>query len=274
VPEVGIEPTLPEGNGILSDLTAYVVHRQGQGASPASCNNELATLRRAFRLAVRGGELVHMPHVPMLTLNNARQGFFERHEFDAICMHLPIEYQAPVRFAFVTGWRLTSEVLPLTVDRVDLVAGVVRLDPGTTKNNEGRSFYLTAELRTVLTMQLASIEALKEQDVICPYVFHRPRASASRTSAKRGSTRVRRLGIRASCFTTPSLGRPYPRALRGPPVYRHGDGRSQDRGHLPTLRDRRRADAPGGGGEVGCLGERSAGQGGGRGRAHGAGQAV
>lgn len=160
-----------------SDLTAYVAHRLAQGAAAASVNHELATIRRAFRLAVRGGELVHMPHVPMLTLNNARQGFFERHEFDAILGHLPTDLQAPLKFAYATGWRLKSEVLPLTMDRVDLQAGVVRLDPGTTKNNEGRAFYLTAELRDVLTAQLDSIEALKEKGTICPYVFHRPDGS-------------------------------------------------------------------------------------------------
>jgi integrase len=115
-----------------------------------------------------------MPHVPMLTLNNARQGFFERHEFEAVLTHLPAYLHAPLTFAFVTGWRLKSEVLPLTVDGVDLQAGVVRLDPGTTKNNEGRTFYVTAELRTVLTTQLASIEALTDTGTICPYVFHRP----------------------------------------------------------------------------------------------------
>ena len=43
--------------------------------------------------------------------------------------HLPAYLHAPLTFAFVTGWRLKSEVLPLTVDRVDLQAGVVRLDP-------------------------------------------------------------------------------------------------------------------------------------------------
>jgi integrase len=90
----------------------------------------------------------------MLTLNNARQGFFERAEFHAILEHLPAYLRAPLTFAFVTGWRVKSEVLPLTVDRVDLSAGVVRLDPGTTKNNDGRSFYVTAELRDVLTASL------------------------------------------------------------------------------------------------------------------------
>jgi integrase len=118
-----------------------------------------------------------MPHVPMLTLNNARQGFFERAEFQAVLAHLPAHLHAPLTFAFVTGWRFKSEVLSLTVDRVDLQTGVVRLDPGTTKNNEGRSFYVTAELRKVLHAQLESIEVLKEKGTICPYVFHRPDGS-------------------------------------------------------------------------------------------------
>jgi integrase len=118
-----------------------------------------------------------MPHVPMLTVNNARQGFFERAEFHAILGHLPAYLHAPLTFAFVTGWRLKSEVLPLTVECVDLQAGVVRLDPGTTKNNEGLSFYVTAELRKALQAQLESIEVLKEKGTICPYVFHRPDGS-------------------------------------------------------------------------------------------------
>jgi integrase len=168
-----------------SDLTAFVAHRLAQGAAAASCNHELATIRRAFRLAVRGGELVNMPHVPMLTLNNARRGFFERAEFEAVLTHLPAYLHAPLTFAFVTGWRLKSEVLPLTVDRVDLKTGVVRLDTGTTKNREGRSFYVTAELRAVLQAQLIALEDLQQQGTICPYVFHRP--DGSRIKDFRGS---------------------------------------------------------------------------------------
>jgi len=65
-----------------SDLTAYTAHRLSQGASAASVNHELATVKRAFRLALRAGELVSMPYIPMLKLHNVRTGFFERSEFD------------------------------------------------------------------------------------------------------------------------------------------------------------------------------------------------
>lgn len=39
-----------------------------------------------------------------------------------------------------TGWRTRSEVLGLRLDQVDFVAGVVRLEPSTTKSGKGRTF--------------------------------------------------------------------------------------------------------------------------------------
>ena len=69
---------------------------------------------------------------------------------------------------------MQSEVLPLEWRNVDLKAGAVTLDPGTTKNGEGRTIYLTAALRTLLEAQKAAGEALaKTQETITPRVFHR-----------------------------------------------------------------------------------------------------
>jgi len=39
-----------------------------------------------------------------------------------------------VTFAYITGWRVPSEVLPLEWRQVDLDAGTVQLDSGQTKN--------------------------------------------------------------------------------------------------------------------------------------------
>ena len=78
-----------------------------------------------------------------------------------------------IRFAFVTGWRVQSEVLPLEWRNVDLTAGEVRLDPGTTKNGEGRTFPFTDDLRTLLDEQKALADQLKARGVICRFVFHR-----------------------------------------------------------------------------------------------------
>lgn len=158
-----------------SDLTAYVNHRLEEKAAPASCNQEIAIIRRAFRLAVRNGDLAAKPeHFPMMKLDNARQGFVEPDELEAILKHLPDYLHAPLRFAFETGWRLNSEVLPMTTAQVDLKVGIARLEPGTTKNKDGRTFFLTASLRKILKAQLLSIEELQAKGIICPYVFHLP----------------------------------------------------------------------------------------------------
>jgi integrase len=47
-------------------------------------------------------------------------------------------------------------VLGLKWRNVDFKAGTVRLEPGTTKNKEGRMFFMTDELRRLLERRLAS----------------------------------------------------------------------------------------------------------------------
>jgi len=75
-------------------------------------------------------------------------------------------------FGFVTGWRINSEVLPLQWRQVDLRVGEVRLDPGTTKNREGRVFYLTPELHQLLKEQRAAAEQIQRQkNMIVRHVF-------------------------------------------------------------------------------------------------------
>jgi integrase len=156
-----------------ADIEAYKAHRLEQKAAPATVNRELAAIRRAFRLAVDGGKLAMMPKVRLLQEHNVRTGFFERHEFDAILAHLPEELHPPLKFAYATGWRFKSEVLPLTIERVDLRARVVRLDPGSTKSGQGRSFSMTNEVHAVLKTQIAALDALKKKGIISAYVFHR-----------------------------------------------------------------------------------------------------
>jgi hypothetical protein len=71
-------------------------------------------------------------------------------------------------------WRIRSEVLPLQWRQVDFRAGIVHLEPGTTKNKDGRTFYLIPELRACLEAQRAATEALQRQTGrIIPWVFHR-----------------------------------------------------------------------------------------------------
>ena len=79
-----------------------------------------------------------------------------------------------IEFAFLTGWRCRSEVLPLEWRNVDFAAGEVRIDAGASKNGEPRVFPITARLRSLLDAQRIERERLKkEEGKIVARVFHR-----------------------------------------------------------------------------------------------------
>ena len=124
-------------------LNAYVASRQPEGIAPASIKYDLAVLRRAFRLARRAGKAV-CPEFPTVEVSNTRQGFFKHGEFLALRDNLPDYLRLVVTFAYLTGWRVRSEILPLQWRQVDFDAGMVRLEPGTTKNKDGRVLSWTA----------------------------------------------------------------------------------------------------------------------------------
>jgi integrase len=155
-------------------VRAYIKARLTAGAANASINRELAILKRLFRLAKQGGRyLGDVPHIPMQVERNTRKGFFERAQFDAVKDRLPAALQPLVEFAYLTGWRVKSEILPLEWRHIDWTDRVVRLDPGTTKNEEGRTFPFTAAIETVLQAQLMEHQTLKQAGRIVPLVFHR-----------------------------------------------------------------------------------------------------
>jgi integrase len=154
-----------------TEIRAYVAERQTAGASNAEINRELAALKRMYTLAVQAGKLLHRPHIPMLEERNVRAGFFERDQFEAVRSHLPADLQNVATFAYITGWRVPSEVLTLQWRQIDFKVGLVRLEPDTTKNAERRTFPFDAlpELRTALEEQRSATPG----GTICPWVFQR-----------------------------------------------------------------------------------------------------
>jgi integrase len=144
------------------------------GVSNAEINRELTALKRMFNLAIQAGKLIQKPHIPFLKEHNVRVGFFERDQFVAVVQRLPKAVRPAATFAYLTGWRIDSEVLSLEWRQVDFNAGEVRLDPGRTKNGEGRTFPMTRELRQLLEAQRAITEDLQRRhNVVCRHVFHR-----------------------------------------------------------------------------------------------------
>jgi integrase len=157
-----------------ADIPRYADLRLQEKASPATINRELAALRRAFRLAVRQGLLLVAPPITALREDNVRTGFFEHDQFEAVCRRLKEVGADLVRVCYQTGWRSKSEVFPLTWAQVDWAGGFVRLEPGTTKNREGRAFPITPELRALLERrQEYTRRCERAQARIIPWVFHR-----------------------------------------------------------------------------------------------------
>ena len=123
---------------------------------------------------MRAGDAGHAegPYLPLLKEGNVRQGFFEREQFERVKGHLPWALQGVAAFAYITGWRTPSEILPLQWRHVDLKTGEVRLEPGATKNGEGRVFPFTTELRRLFDDQHHIAEDLKRtRGIIARYVF-------------------------------------------------------------------------------------------------------
>lgn len=157
----------------LEDGTTQTTPEERKPVSPATINRELQVLKRMFSLAIRSGRIATKPYIKMLKEAAPRSGFFEPEQYDSVMTHLPAALQPVIAFAYVTGWRIDSEVLPLEWRQVDFNAGEVRLDAGTTKNGEGRVFPFTADLRAVLKAQHAEHERLKKAGHICRFVFFR-----------------------------------------------------------------------------------------------------
>ena len=155
-------------------VLAYIRHRQHQQAANATINRELAALKRMFRLGDRAGKVVRRPFIDMLQERNARTGFFEPNEFSAILTHLPDDLKGVFAVAYITGWRVKSEILTRQWVHVDFQNGWLRLEPGETKNGEGRQFPLIPALRNVLEHQRDRTLAVeKATRTIIPALFHR-----------------------------------------------------------------------------------------------------
>lgn len=89
--------------------------------------------------------------------------------------------------AYTFGWRTTqSEVLTLDRRQLDLEAETLRLDPGTTKNDEGRLVYLTPELKALLSAQVAREDALQRRlGRVIPHLFPHLKSGSPRLVGKR-----------------------------------------------------------------------------------------
>lgn len=150
-------------------IEGYIEIRQDEEAANATINRELSALKRMLNMGARQTppKVDRAPFIPMLKENNIRKGFFEHGDYLALKDALPDYLKGFVTFAYKTGWRV-SEIENLTWGQVDRNQGIVRLEPGEAKNDEGRTVYLDEELKEVFNRQW---EARKKSEKLIPYVF-------------------------------------------------------------------------------------------------------
>jgi len=111
-----------------------------------------------------------VPYFSLMKENNVKKGFFEHAQFVALRAELPNYLKGFVTFAYKTGWRV-SEITGLIWNQVDLDNGIVRLESGETKNDEGRTVYLDDEPKEIFHSQW------KKRKNLLPYVFLNGRLS-------------------------------------------------------------------------------------------------
>jgi integrase len=137
-------------------INKYIEMRMDVGAANATINRELSALKRMLNLgAEQTPPLVdksRIPKIKMLDENNVRKGFFEHDRFLAVRAALPEYLRGFVTIAYKEGWRL-DEIETLSWDQVDRKLGIIRLEPGETKNDDARVAYLDDEEITIIKGQ-------------------------------------------------------------------------------------------------------------------------
>jgi integrase len=151
-------------------IDSYIAKRRGENAADATIDRETELLRRALTLGQEDGLVAYVPKVTHLVKShaNARQGFVERAEFDALLSELPSQVLRDVAaFAYCTGMR-KGEILSLTWDGYNHETKTIRLQAARAKTGRGRVILCgqNPELVAVLERRLA------ERRLDSPLIFH------------------------------------------------------------------------------------------------------
>jgi len=161
-------------------ISAYQAAHKRAGYANSTINREMAALKRAFRLAHRAGRITAPPYIDMLEEDNVRKGFFEPDQLKTLLKHLPNYLQPVFSVAYITGWRVKSELLTRQWRHVDdFGQGWLRIEPGEDKSGAGRMFPFTTELWETLEKQRTWVQALERRlERRVPWIFPAPDGDA------------------------------------------------------------------------------------------------
>ena len=150
------------------ELKRYRAQRL-RSACRSTINRELEVLRRAWALGFRSDppKVSRILHIPMFEEENTRTGFLEDAHYAALHQQLP-DHLKPL---FLIAYHVPSrrgELTALKFSQVDFVNDEIVLNPGTTKNKEGRRMPMFGPMKECLMMQ-ESIRDAKFPG--CPFAF-------------------------------------------------------------------------------------------------------
>ena len=155
-------------------LANYRAKRMQEGASPTTCNRELAYLRTAMRTAASTTppmlQLASIPKFPIVNEDAfARQGFTEDADFEKVVTALPAYLVPLATVAYNSGVR-RGELMRVDWDQVDFDGGVILLYRGRTKTGEPRTVPMIGSMEKVLRVAKAQRD---EFYPTCDKVFSR-----------------------------------------------------------------------------------------------------
>ena len=148
-------------------LKSYVRARLDEGAAGGTVNRELAILKHSLKLAEQTTPPLATTTLafPMSKEAVPRQGFLTDATYDKLaqeCMKEGLWLRGMLSVVCSFAWR-KGEVLNLQVRQLDFPGRVIRLDIGTTKNDDGRIVRMSNEVFELLS---ACAEGKGEQDFV------------------------------------------------------------------------------------------------------------
>jgi len=163
------------GGYTLAEITPKMIvdyknHRYAAGLKPASINRELATLKKAFTLAVREWEWCRenpVSRVSMEREHNQRDRWLSSEEETRLLRHCAPWLHDLVTFALHTGMRM-GEIVDLTWRGVDVHRRTVTVFRS--KNGERRTIPVNDTVLAVLKAK-ATVRSLKTDLVFCSHAF-------------------------------------------------------------------------------------------------------
>ncbi len=152
----------------------YINQRLEEKKKPATINRETAMLSAALRLAFRRRHISSVLEISKLREDNARQGFFEQAEFEAVDEHMTEYLKGFAHFGYLSGWR-KSEISSLLWVDVDRLGRVIRLRSQNSKNGVGHVLALEGELWDIIERQWHARQYEQENGTVAfsQHVFHR-----------------------------------------------------------------------------------------------------